>query len=301
MESSEAAKIVHDRIKQFEPHAASKIFGSIYWQHQNPDHEMIRLAFGPDNLIRNVIQKAKTALILHSSPIISTSISHPYFPNEDHNFDQSCSFQNHYGDMSIRGRRNSPNVTDYNSVKSCHYFSRGFCKHGSNCRYFHGESSFPSPRVFGYDDDRVLYFENLEMEVVELLKSRKGQPISIASLPMMYFEKYGKTLQAEGYLTESQRHGKAGYNLTKLLAQLKNIRLIDRPHGQHAVMLAEDAIWGDRYEHSQIINGSRQIYMTFLANSTFTEEEYVRSGSGREDSVPEEPDVRFCDICERRR
>ncbi|CAN1223029.1 hypothetical protein LINPERPRIM_LOCUS1978 [Linum perenne] len=46
---------------------------------------------------------------------------------------------------------------------------------------------------------------------------------------MMYYEKYGRTLQAEGYLTESQRHGKAGYSLTKLLARLSNsIRLLDR-------------------------------------------------------------------------
>jgi len=44
----------------------------------------------------------------------------------------------------------------------------------------------------------------------------------------MYLEKYGKTLQAEGYLTESQRHGKAGFSLTKLLARLNSIRLIDR-------------------------------------------------------------------------
>jgi len=69
----------------------------------------------------------------------------------------------------------------------------------------------------------------LEMEIVELLRSRNGNPISIASLPMLYYERYGRTLQAEGYLAESQRHGKAGYNLAKLLARLNNsICLIDR-------------------------------------------------------------------------
>jgi len=48
-------------------------------------------------------------------------------------------------------------------------------------------------------------------------------------LPMLYYERYGRTLQAEGYLAESQRHGKAGYNLAKLLARLNNsICLIDR-------------------------------------------------------------------------
>lgn len=121
-------------------------------------------------------------------------------------------------------------------VKVCHYFSKGFCKHGSSCRYYHGQvipDSFS--QMYGNDgliDDHVISpmsLEKLEWEIVELLRSRRGTPISIASLPMMYYEKYGKSLQAEGYLTESQRHGKAGYSLTKLLARLgSSIRLIDR-------------------------------------------------------------------------
>ena len=84
----------------------------------------------------------------------------------------------------------------------------------------------------GINDDHLFSpgsLETLELEIVEILKSRRGNPVSIASLPMIYYEKYGKVLQADGYLTESQRHGKAGYSLTKLLARLKNsIRLIDR-------------------------------------------------------------------------
>lgn len=126
------------------------------------------------------------------------------------------------------------------AVKTCHYFNKGFCKHGSNCRYFHGRlypESYP-PRVFcpnsteSAGDDQLISpgsLEKLEHEITELLKSKRGCPVSIASLPMIYYEKYGRTLQAEGYLTESQRHGKAGYSLTKLLARLKNsVRLIDR-------------------------------------------------------------------------
>lgn len=119
-------------------------------------------------------------------------------------------------------------------VKICHYFNKGFCKHGSNCRYFHAHVSDGFHPIFGegFIDDHVFSpgsLEKLEFELVELLKSRRGSPISIASLPMLYYEKFGKVLQADGYLTESQRHGKAGYSLTKLLARLKNsIRLIDR-------------------------------------------------------------------------
>lgn len=51
-----------------------------------------------------------------------------------------------------------------------------------------------------------------------------------------------------------------------------------RPHGQHAVILAEDApkymdVRGDRNEPGHIVNGSRQIYLTFPAESTFTEDD----------------------------
>ncbi|KAJ4730202.1 zinc finger CCCH domain-containing protein 18 [Melia azedarach] len=190
--------------------------------------------------------------------------------------------------LGARTSRRSPSLPEF-PVKVCHYFNKGFCKHGNNCRYFHGH---PMPESFSQifspnsneirNDDQMFSprsLEKLEMELTELLKLRRGFPVSIASLPMMYYEKYGKTLQAEGYLTESQRHGKAGYSLTKLLARLKNsIRLIDRPHGQHSVILAEDVpkyleYTGERSDPGGIVAGSRQIYLTFPAESTFTEQD----------------------------
>ncbi|CAH2064270.1 unnamed protein product [Thlaspi arvense] len=189
----------------------------------------------------------------------------------------------------LRTSRRSPSLPEF-PVKICHYFSKGFCKHGNNCRYFHGQV-IPERESFAQmfnpnnnnnlsDEEHVVSagsLEKLEGEIIELLKSRRGAPISIASLPMMYYEKYGRTLQAEGYLTESQRHGKAGYSLTKLLVRLNNtIRLIDRPHGQHSVILAEDVskfveYMGERNEHGAILAGSRQIYLTFPAESSFTD------------------------------
>ncbi|XP_061375684.1 zinc finger CCCH domain-containing protein 18-like isoform X2 [Gastrolobium bilobum] len=163
-------------------------------------------------------------------------------------------------------------------LKICHYFNKGFCKHGASCRYYHGQVF---PEMYGNDannEDQVVSpgsLAQLESEIVELLKTKRGNPISIASLPMAYYDKYKKVLQADGYLTESQRHGKSGYSLTKLLARLKNsIRLIDRPHGQHAVVLVEDApqyMQSGDFAHN--ISASRQIYLTFPADSTFTEED----------------------------
>lgn len=51
-----------------------------------------------------------------------------------------------------------------------------------------------------------------------------------------------------------------------------------RPHGQHSVILAEDAskyieFRGERNDPGPIVSGSRQIYLTFPAESTFTEED----------------------------
>ncbi|CAN0927184.1 Zinc finger CCCH domain-containing protein 18 [Linum grandiflorum] len=176
--------------------------------------------------------------------------------------------------------RRSPNLPEV-PVKICHYFSKGHCKHGSNCRFFHGHDMVLSPNSSDEEQRAVSpgSLERLEMELTELLKSRRGMPVSIASLPMMYYEKYGRSLQADGYLTESQRHGKAGFSLTKLLARLSNsIRLLDRPHGQHSVILAEDVskyleYAGERNDPGGIVAGSRQIYLTFPAESTFTEQD----------------------------
>ncbi|KAK8694250.1 hypothetical protein V6N13_071804 [Hibiscus sabdariffa] len=198
---------------------------------------------------------------------------------------------NYYYSEAALGARNSPRSPSLPEfpVKICHYFNKGFCKHGNNCRYFHGHPMLDtfsqlfsqSSNEAGKDDNIVSpgTLEKLELELTELLKARRGLPVSIASLPMLYYEKYGRTLQAEGYLTESQRHGKAGYSLTKLLARLKNcVRVIDRPHGQHAVILAEDApkypeYTPERNDPGAIVAGSRQIYLTFPADSTFTEQD----------------------------
>lgn len=138
------------------------------------------------------------------------------------------------GNLSVKSGRRFSSLSEF-PVKTCHYFNKGFCKHGSSCRYYHGQLPERFSQMHGNDttnDDQVVSpgsLAQLEMEIVELLKLRRGNPITIASLPMAYYDKYKKVLQAEGYLTESQRHGKSGYSLTKLLARLKNsIRLIDR-------------------------------------------------------------------------
>ncbi|KAI5084579.1 hypothetical protein GOP47_0000748 [Adiantum capillus-veneris] len=184
---------------------------------------------------------------------------------------------------------NSPHYNNSLSSKPCLFFSRGYCKHGNNCRFLHAHDSEKNTPGLAFIDDAestgsddsflsAVSFERLEQELRELLKGRQV-PVSIASLPQLYYERFGKSLQAEGYLTESQRHGKAGFSLTKLLMRLKGIvTLIERPHGQHAVMLSEDALIfnemrGYRDDYNSMNASSRQIYLTFPSESTFTEED----------------------------
>ncbi|XP_024516640.1 zinc finger CCCH domain-containing protein 18 [Selaginella moellendorffii] len=194
-----------------------------------------------------------------------------------------------------------------NWPKPCVYYSRGFCKHGSSCRFSHDHIVDPSspggpdPPVDGQGPQHdhpppeqqqqqqqqqtgdgsspsPSSLERLDRELQELLSSRTS-PVSIAALPQLYYERFGRPLQAEGYLTESQRHGKSGYNLTRLLSKLKgSITVIDRPHGQHAVVLAEDAhkfatFAGEHYDLSGVNPSSRQIYLTFPAESSFSEDD----------------------------
>lgn len=141
--------------------------------------------------------------------------------------------------LSARARRKFSSMSE-SLVKTCHYFNKGFCKHGSSCRFNHDQVNIPEnfSHVYGngndgIDEDHRVFspgsLEKLELDIIDILKSRRGNPVSIASLPSLYYEKCGKNLQAEGYLTESQRHGKVGnYSLTRLISRMKHIKLIDR-------------------------------------------------------------------------
>ncbi|KAL2938674.1 Zinc finger CCCH domain-containing protein 18 [Bienertia sinuspersici] len=211
-------------------------------------------------------------------------------------FQRSLKIENDYIDSELYNNTNytnyldhQPAFTDFRSnrfcrrsiefpPKVCHYFNKGYCKHGNNCKFLHGLGSDARGYENGDDDHNVFSLgslDKLEIDLIELLRSRKGDPIPIASLPMTYYNKFHRTIQAEGYLTESQRQGKvAGCSLTRLLGRLKtSIRVIERPDGQRSVILAQDAA---KYCHARIEQGgfipeSRQIYLTFPPESVFTE------------------------------
>ncbi|KAF4366935.1 hypothetical protein G4B88_029259, partial [Cannabis sativa] len=217
---------------ELEPENVTKIIGYLLLNDYD-DQQFLRLASAQEHFVHQIISKAKTELQL----LASNSVSNPLSPSI--NPTSGLGMDNYYPDVGIGGLngRTSRSLSGLSEipVKTCHYYIKGFCKHGSSCRYSHGKvipESFS--QAYDYANDDHLFspgtLEKLELEIIELLKSRRGIHVSIASLPAMYYEKYGKYLQADGYLTESQRHGKVGYSLTKLLARLKNnIRLIESP------------------------------------------------------------------------
>uniref|UniRef100_F6GWB3 Zinc finger CCCH domain-containing protein 53 n=1 Tax=Vitis vinifera TaxID=29760 RepID=F6GWB3_VITVI len=80
MDSYEATRIVFSRIQALDPENASKIMGYILLIQDHGEKEMIRLAFGPETLLHNLILKAKTQLgILSNTPSTPTSPS-PFNP-----------------------------------------------------------------------------------------------------------------------------------------------------------------------------------------------------------------------------
>ncbi|KAG6671322.1 hypothetical protein I3843_Q003200 [Carya illinoinensis] len=79
MDTSEATKVVFSRIQTLDPANASKIMGYLFLQ-DHGEKEMIRLAFGPDTNLHNLILKAKTHLGLPSNPNSSPSSPSPFNP-----------------------------------------------------------------------------------------------------------------------------------------------------------------------------------------------------------------------------
>ncbi|KAG8097428.1 hypothetical protein GUJ93_ZPchr0013g35138 [Zizania palustris] len=265
--------LVPATVRQYSPTSASFGFQvpSPYWQDPLPM---------PPHAIADAAESPYSLLDRH---VLDGNLGGYYYPACEDGFHNNVPAVGRGSGTPARamGRRSK----GLPSRQPCHYFFNGICKNGQNCHYAHHQAFQDALAL--HDDVHHTgatpgSLETLELEIAELLHSRRGQPVSIASLPTIYGEKYGKGIHVDGYLTESQRHGKTGYNLTKLLSRLNKIKIIERPHGQHSVVLAEDAAKytgfrddtaaaGD--DASSVTASSHQIYLTFPAESTFSEED----------------------------
>ncbi|CAN1132506.1 Zinc finger CCCH domain-containing protein 46 [Linum perenne] len=287
MDGYEATRVVFSRIQSIDTENASKIMGLLLIQDQG-EKEMIRLAFGPETLLHSVVLQAKKEMGL-SSPASSASpvllsrqtsslnpASLPFYSNkassdlvDDFHLHDQLSFLNEtssgylspakrsdllypqpspnslpsptsssssssyldWGGGGSFNHRRSFSVSDVlgsedpNSTgigwRSCHYFARGFCKNGSNCRFVHGGG-------FGDGSDNA---------------SLVGSP-----------------------------DGK----IDMMMEQSHEILRSKRLAAAAALMNGEDMhkFGRARLDRNDLVNpASRQIYLTFPADSTFREED----------------------------
>ncbi|GMN26208.1 hypothetical protein TIFTF001_001223, partial [Ficus carica] len=172
MDSYEASRTVFSRIQSLEPENASKIMGYFLIQDYG-EKEMIRLAFGPETLLQNLILKAKTHLgilpkslpISRPNPFPSPPLSYAsvlnrtsssstslYTPTTDLVEDFSptaaaAAYEDLQQSYAVPGGglyfgSSSEDVSSAAGLgfKPCLYYARGFCKNGNTCRFFHGDS-----------------------------------------------------------------------------------------------------------------------------------------------------------------
>ncbi|XP_076947089.1 zinc finger CCCH domain-containing protein 46-like isoform X2 [Bidens hawaiensis] len=319
MDTVEATKMVMSRIQKLDPDNASKIMGYILIQDQG-DNEMIRLAFGPENLLVSVIKQAKAFLDMSSNTSSATSFAPrnppqiiippspsspwslpgsfsdhhrpPYsavvsgggsfyddyhtnnnINNNNMGNDQNDEVHNHHQQQQHlhHHHRRSCSVNDayeddvsggfggYKMTSSpCMYYARGFCKNGTSCKFSHG---------FG---------DELGLSGSSSCSSPSGKIEAFEDLMRIKAMQQQQRIAAMG-------GGGGGVNHPFHFNRCMNF-LNENPRSPTAAMMLGDELYKfgrcrpDRNDFGPMGFGgsnssSRQIYLTFPADSTFKEED----------------------------
>ncbi|CAA7410054.1 unnamed protein product [Spirodela intermedia] len=285
MKLSKVTKIIMSRIQRIKPELDPQIIEYLMLKDYG-DQEMIRLAFGVDLALQPLINEAKAALSssfsvpINAPPIsppqlciLPTHQASPFSPIQQSllqllltrttyctritksftQFGYDSWSSSMGGQLWLLWRRSTSLPKLF--PKACHYYPKGYCKHGVNCCYLHDQLTLgltpPNSSELGGQDQVVPSgsLEKLELELVDLLKSKRGHLISITILPTTYIERYG---DAAGIW----------------------------PHGQHSIMLVEDALkylqlGSAKNEMGSNVFGSQHIYFTFPSNSSLDEDDCV--------------------------
>ncbi|XP_051151853.1 zinc finger CCCH domain-containing protein 18-like [Andrographis paniculata] len=174
-------------------------------------------------------------------------------------------------------------------LKICESYQSGYCEYGGDCKDLHvirtksgyymvlntptDEKALSSNPNLPHGDLR-----QLEIDFIDILKSRRGIPVTILSLPFIYFDRYEKVLQLEPYIAEARAQGFTG-DANDFLAQMsKSFCVINRPYGMQSIILEDDI---PRYlkfveeatEQDPIGACLHQIYLTYPPQSDFTEQD----------------------------
>lgn len=291
MDAYEATKIVFTRIQSLDPENAAKIMGLLLIQ-DHGEKEMIRLAFGPESLLQSVVLNARKDLgILPPSPpqqqpmlsrhnsssrlvsrpppltVLSSSLWVPpeelvadeLAVNDDGQSPMGCGGEMSPYGMGWAGQRCFGADPAGLGWKPCLYFARGYCKNGSSCRFLHGlpeeTGAAAAAKIDAVVDQELLF------------RSKSQRFMSSAAAPFPY--------SPTGSLPQSPKC----MNINFLLQHQQNEsqRAASVTAAAAALMLGEDPhkfIDRPRMDFSGMLNpGSRQIYLTFPADSTFREED----------------------------
>ncbi|CAD6268702.1 unnamed protein product [Miscanthus lutarioriparius] len=300
MDAWEATKAVFDRVRALDPDNASKIMGLLLIQ-DNSDKELIRLAFGPDHLLHAFVAAARADLAAKPasppSPVLGPlhQPASPWGPpasDHHHNHQSSFAAADHalgydydgaaasadaffpddydcWSPAGDTGHRRSFSLSDAEVAaaggggawRPCMYFARGFCKNGSSCRFLHG---LPD------DDDAAAEREMVVMRAKALAAARsqqQQQQLMASAFPFSPSPPKGVNLnfllhhQQQQQQNEPQRAAAAA-------AAAMLLQGGDDMHGRFPVR-------SHRVDRGELMSSpaARQIYLTFPADSTFSEED----------------------------
>ncbi|KAJ4771970.1 Zinc finger CCCH domain-containing protein [Rhynchospora pubera] len=274
MDAYEATRVVFSRIQALDPDNASKIMGLLLIQ-DHGEKEMIRLALGPESLLQSLILKSRKDLNLSSppppppsfntsprllpSPTSWASSPQPFSRSNNGSLEEPtpCA-EDIYGEvLEEQGLGFYPEaMAGWGGLgwKPCLYFARGYCKNGASCRFLHDEKL----------DAATAAAVSLEQEILLRSKSQSPRPSQLMASAFPYSPTskggVGFLLQQQ---TESQRAAAVAAALMASSGADDAGRFIAR---------------SPRLERSDLAAGlnnpgARQIYLTFPADSTFSEED----------------------------
>ncbi|RLM99171.1 zinc finger CCCH domain-containing protein 23-like [Panicum miliaceum] len=258
MDAWEATKVVFNRVRVLDPDNASKIMGLLLIQ-DNSDKELIRLAFGPEHLLHAFVASARADLAAKPasppSPVLGPLQTGPPrgvpspgsgdhqspFAAADHvGYDGGDALypENEYDCWSpvSGGHRRSFSLGDAEVAawRPCMYFARGNCRNGSSCRFLHG---LP-------EDDAAA--TEREMAVMRAKALAAARP---------------------------QQHMAPAFPFSPSAPKGVNLNFLLHHHQQNEPQ--RFPVRSPRMDRGDLIASpaARQIYLTFPADSTFSEED----------------------------
>nr|CAB3459214.1 unnamed protein product [Digitaria exilis] len=273
MDVWEATKLVFDRVYTLDPANASKIMGHLLIQ-DNSKKELIRLAFGPDHLLHSFITTACANLAAkpvslpspmhdplltalswslqkplggdHQLPFITDQVGNDvngmFYPKSEYD----C------GSPASDGHRQSFSLsnTKAGAWRPCIFFSRGYCKNGSSCRFVH---SLPK-------DDTIAAERDMRVMRAKAFVTASPRQFMASIFPFSTSLSQGIN---HNFLLHHHQHHK-----TKRMAAAAAMLLDGEDMRQFPVH-------SPQMDQGDVITSSiaRQIYMTFPADSTFSVED----------------------------